>query len=112
MEQRVQFTPNQVINANWAVTGNLARLFAWLVFWIANLLLALIGCALLWWFQVTPDQIAKALLGWSQSTTASLLGAAGLSLMGVLAGYLLIAKWLWKKLYIPWQIERLMTGVR
>ena len=112
MNSGVHITPTQAINTIWSITGNLTRLFAWLVFWIVHLLIALTCFALLWWFQVTPDQLAQAVLGWSQSKTASLLGFAGLSVLGVLAAYFAVARWLWKKLYLPWQTEQLFAGVQ
>ena len=112
MNRRIGLTQEQAIEAIWVIAQNLSRQFVWLVFWIAQLVLALVCCGLLWWYQVTPDQLLATALGWSQSTTASLLGFAGLSVVGVLGAYLALTRWLWKRLYIPWQTERLLRGVR
>lgn len=110
-QQRIGLTANVAIETLWAITQNLSRLLAWLVFWIAQLLLALMGAALLWWFQVSPADVIQAVTGASQSTTASLLGFVGVSAMGLLTGYLALARWAWKKTYLPWQTDKLLAGI-
>lgn len=104
-------TPAQAVNVLWGVTGNLSRLFGWLVFWLAHLLLALVGMTLLWWFQITPEDVSRAVLGMSRSTTASVFGLAGASVLGALSLYLVMAQWVWRKTYMAWQTDQLFAGV-
>lgn len=111
MARRIGLTQEQAIEALWVMTTNLSRLLAWLVFWIAQLLLALVGAVLLWWFQVTPADVMQAVTGASQSTTASVAGFVGVSAAGLVGGYLAISRWLWKKTYVRWQTERVLDGL-
>lgn len=106
-----KITAAQAVNVLWGITGNLSRLFGWLVFWLAHLLMALVGMALLWWFQVTPAEVAETVLGMSQSTTSSVLGLAGASILGAMSLYLAAAQWIWRKTYMVWQTEQLFAGI-
>ena len=111
MGERIGLTQAQAIEANFAVTNNIIRLLAWMVFWTAHLVLAVLAMALLWWFQVTPQEL---MAGWShtrQSAPVALAGVAGLSVLGVLSGYLMLAQWVWRKPYIQWQANQLMRGL-
>lgn len=107
MRESIGLTPAQAIEANFSITGHLSRLFAWLVFWIAHLALAVLVLALLWWFQVTPQQLADLF----PSALASTASSAGLSVLGALSGYLAVTQWAWRKLYVPWQTDQLMQGL-
>jgi hypothetical protein len=107
MRESIGLTPAQAIEANFAITLNISRLLGWLVFCVAHLALAWLGLALLWWFQVTPEQIQNALPSGISSTAS----AAGLSVIGGLSGYLTVAQWAWRKLYVPWQTDQLMQGL-
>ena len=111
MRNSAAITPTQAINTLWVITGNLSRLFAWLVFWIAHLVLALAGMSALWWFQVSPESVAASLIGASKTTTASLLGFAGASVLGLCGLYLAAAQWVWRKTFVPWMNDRLFEGV-
>ncbi|MFD1839118.1 hypothetical protein [Paracidovorax cattleyae] len=111
MARRIGLSQEQAFETLWVMTTNLSRLLAWLVFWIAHLLLALLGAVLLWWFQVTPADVIQALTGASQSATASVAGFLGVSAAGLLGGYLAAARWVWKKTYVRWQINRLLEGI-
>ena len=111
MGRRIGLTQEQAIEALWVMAQNSSRQFVWLVFWIAHFALALVCFALLWWFQVTPEQLTSSVLGWSQSKTASLLGFAGLSVAGVVAAYLALARWVWSKTYARWHTEKILEGL-
>ena len=111
MRETIGLTHEQAIEAIWVIAQNLSRQFVWLVYWIAQLVLGLVCCGLLWWFQVTPDQLTKAILGWSQSTTASLLGFGGVSVIGVIAGYLAVTRWIWARTYAPWHTNKVLEGL-
>ena len=112
MDKRIGLTQEMAIEALWVMTRNLSRLLAWLVFWIAHLVLALLSICLLWWFQVTPTEVAQAIVGASQSATASVVGLVGMSAAGVLGAYLAFARWIWRKTYLPWHADRLLDGVQ
>ena len=108
MRESIGLTPVQAIETIFSITANLANLFAWLVFWIAHLVMAVLALGLLWWFQVSPERVWGLLTG----ETASVAGAAGRSVLGVLSGYLALAQWVWRRTYVPWQAEQLMRGLR
>ena len=50
MRESIGLTPVQAIETIFSITANLANLFAWLVFWIAHLVMAVLALGLLWWF--------------------------------------------------------------
>lgn len=112
MSQSDGLSHAQAIQAIWDITANLSRLLAWLVFWIAHLVLALVCVLLLWWFQVTPADVMQAVTGASKSTTAAVAGLVGVSVTGLVGTYLALARWVWKRTYVPWQTDRLLDGVQ
>ena len=84
----------QATSVLWGFTKRLLRLVMWLYLAVAHLLLLWLVAVLAWWFQLTPAGLSTAVAQMAQSTTAAVLGIAGLSAAGALSAWV----WLCRKL--------------
>ena len=66
MRKSLGLSQDVAIEMYWVIIQNLSTFLAWLVFWIAHLVMALAAAGLLWWFQISPTDVVKAVLGATQ----------------------------------------------
>ncbi len=79
----------------WRIVIRLSSLLVWLAIALAHVAAVVLLIAVLWWAQVTPQQIEDAALQTLRATTAAFLGFAGLSLATLLSAWV----WLLRKLH-------------
>lgn len=112
MRKSLGLSSEAAIEAIWVITQNLSRQLVWLVFWVAHLALALVLLVVLWACQVTPESAVRALSSATSTTLYEAAGFLGLSVLGVLAGYLSVARWVWRKTYAQWHADQLLAGLQ
>lgn len=101
----------QAITVTFHMVQNLGVLVGWALLWGLHLALAFVVALVMWWMQVTPELVRTSVLAMLGSTHVAIAGAAGLSALGVLTGYVAAIRWVWMKTFVPWQIAYLMRGV-
>lgn len=113
MSERPLFnSTEQAITVTFHAVGRMLVLISWL--WLACLHLAalFVLALLMWWFQVTPEQVRAFASDWFSSTTLAVAGAVGVSGLGLLTGYLVAVRWLWLQTYVSWQSAYVLRDSR
>jgi len=101
-------TAEQAVNVLVPITRRLSWFVGWVSFWLTHLALLVLALALLWWFQITPQQAATAL--WT-SKPFSVAQAVGLSMAGLAAAYLAASKWIWNLTFGRWMTAVLFQDI-
>lgn len=112
MTKRALFdNPVQAITVTHIMVSNLVQQLWWTMFALAHLAIALTAATLAWWHGLTPALAKSAFLDMLGSTTLAVAGAvAGISLLGVLSGYLAATRWLWQRVVVPRLTDHLLRG--
>lgn len=105
-------SPEQAITVSWRFIGRLARLLLLTMALLAHVALAVVVLGLLWAFQATPTGVASAFLAWLQTTTAAVLGFAGLSATALLSGYVWLLRRLLRAAHSGPMLDYLLQDVR
>jgi len=79
----------------WLFVARLSVHVMWLTFAVFHLSLVVAGLFLLWWYQLSPEQVATFLVSELDSSSARVFGWFGISVATLLFLYVR----LWRKLY-------------
>jgi hypothetical protein len=101
----------QALEVTFRSGQRLAILVSWSLLIGLHVTAFLIGLFVVWWLKVNPDHVSAAMLGWLETKSAAVLGALGVSLMGVLGAYLAGVRWVWRKTFGQWLFQYLHQDV-
>jgi hypothetical protein len=104
-------SPEQAIEVTFRTGQRLAILVSWLVLIGVHVAAFSIALFVLWWLQVNPNHVSVALVEWIQSKPAAVLSALGVSVVGVLGGYVGAIRWVWRKTFGTWLFSYLHKDV-
>lgn len=83
----------QAVNVLFSMTARMGALVAWLFIGLLHLLVLQLLVIGLWASGSTPMTLWAAFLAGLQTNAAAVLGAIGLSVFGLVAGYWRLTKW-------------------
>jgi hypothetical protein len=83
----------QAINVLFTITARLGALMGWVFIALAHLLVLQLLIIFLWASGTTPADLWSAFLELLRSNAVAVLGAVGLSVIGLCSGYWKLTKW-------------------
>ena len=109
MNERALFdSAEQAATVTFNMVNRLAIVVGWIVFWFFHLTLCVALLFALWAFDLSAQAVETTFLSATQERPLSIALAMGLSVTGVTAGYLKLARWLNTKVFGGWLIEYLI----
>ena len=105
-------SPEQAITATYRMLVSLSKIVSWMALCCLHLAGLLLVALAMWWWQITPDQVRSVVQAALASTTLSVAGAVGLSLLGVLSAYAAAMRWIWPRTFGQWLVSYLISDLR
>lgn len=110
MEKPVFDSPEDMLRTTFLITTNHLVFLDRLLFGLVHLTLLVIAMLAGWWFEVTPSQAKAAASAAFQQEPLASAQAVGLSIAGLVTGYLALARFVWMRTAWPWLYRRMLQG--